>query len=148
RAAAEGSGRAVSDGGPDPTFVEFRGPGRACVTRGCSGRVPIYLARGCGWVAVATRLTDMALFAPITLDPDPLVLALWEAGHGLFPDNRTFFAGVTVVPRGHVALVRPAGWRLARYWDPRPDRLAQPSPEGRRDHAARLRALLVGALDA
>jgi asparagine synthetase B (glutamine-hydrolysing) len=79
---------------------------------------------------------------------DPLVNAVWAASWGLFPDNRTFLAGVTILPRGHYACLdggkgEPA---VRPYWDPCPARVPYPTPAQAAEHAERLRTLLIAKL--
>lgn len=142
----EGGGRLASVDG-DFGFIHFVPDGSARVVRSCGGLVPFYLWSGRSSAAVATLLTDHARYLPGELRIDPLVHATWISGWGRSPDDRSFLVGVGLLPRGHLATVSPTGpTRRIRYWDPRPDSLPDPTPERGREHAARLRMLLVDQL--
>jgi asparagine synthetase B (glutamine-hydrolysing) len=128
-------------------FARFRAGGSATVVRSCGGLVPFYLRCTGQCAAIATRLGDLVRYFPAESDLDPLVNAIWTTGHGFFPDGRTFLAGVSILARGHFARLergRPAVF--GRYWDPRPNSLRFPSDAVAREHAERLRALLVDRL--
>jgi asparagine synthetase B (glutamine-hydrolysing) len=142
----EGGGRLASLNG-DFGFIHFSPDGSARVVRSCGGLVPFYLWSDRSSAAVATLLTDHARFLPGELRLDPLVHATWITGWGRSPNDRSFLAGVSLLPRGHLATVSPTSpTRRVRYWDPRPDSLADPTPERAREHAARLRTLLLDQL--
>ena len=76
---------------------------------------------------------------------DPLPNALAAASWLLFPDNRTYLEGVTILPRGHFAALNGSR-RMGCYWNPRPQRIAYPTPARGREHAERLRSLLIAKL--
>lgn len=133
--------------GGDFGFVRFAGDGTARVVRSCGGLVPFYLWAGREGVAVSTLLTDHARLLPGEVAIDPLVHAVWTSGWGRSPDDRTFLSGVSLLPRGHVATLSPHGVRSrSHYWDPVPDRLWRPTPARQREHAARLRTVVVDRL--
>jgi asparagine synthetase B (glutamine-hydrolysing) len=125
-------------------FVRFLPNASAFVVRSCGGLVPFYLFEGSGYVAVSTRLGDLARFAPDEPRLDPLVNAAWTAGSLVFPDDRTFLAGVSILGRGHWTRIEGAKrQRSGRYWTPWKRRLGRPRP---REHAEELRRLLVEKL--
>ena len=145
----------LADGSPerlvalpgDFGFIRFRPDGAATVVRSCGGLVPFYLWQSGQRLAVSTRLGDLVRYLPDEPRLDPLVNAAWTSGLGFFPDRRTFLAGVSILDRGCFARIergRPA--KLGRYWDPRPKRLARPTQARAREHAERLRALLLDNL--
>jgi asparagine synthetase B (glutamine-hydrolysing) len=85
---------------------------------------------------------------------DPLVNAVWAASWALFPDNRTFLEGVSILPRGHYACLDggkgdpPVGDPMGHpYWNPRPDHSAYPKAAQIREHAECLRTLLIAKLE-
>ncbi|MBN2305455.1 MAG: hypothetical protein JXQ72_13300, partial [Anaerolineae bacterium] len=136
-------------------FIRLRPHGDATVVRSCGGLVPFYLwqkpsahcqGEGSGVrVAIATRLGDFVRYLPDEFRLDPLVNAIWACSWPLFPHNRTFLAGVTILPRGHFA--RLNGQTYAEpYWHPRPAHLAYPTPAQAREHAERLRSILIEKL--
>lgn len=128
-------------------FARFRDGGSATVVRSCGDLVPFYLRCTGRCAAIATRLGDLVRYFPAESDLDPLVNAIWTTGHGFFPDGRTFLAGVSILARGHFARLergRPAVF--GRYWDPRTNSLRFPSDVLAREHAERLRALLMERL--
>lgn len=126
-------------------FIRFRERGAATVVRSCGGLVPFYLWREGERCAIATRLGDLVRYLPVEFRLDPLVNAIWAASWGLFPEGRTFLAGVTLLERGHFARL-DGQMRRQPYWQPRPQRLAHPTPAQAREHAERLRALLIAKL--
>lgn len=128
-------------------FIRFRRGGSATVVRSCGGLVPFYLWKSDQCVAISTRLGDFVRYVPNEFQLDPLVNAVWTSGHGFFPDRRTFLRGVSILDRGCFARIEP-GRQIAigRYWNPRPKRLARPTPAHIREHAERLRALLIDKL--
>jgi asparagine synthetase B (glutamine-hydrolysing) len=127
-------------------FIRFRADGEATVVRSCGGLAPFYISqRGARW-AVGTRLGDFVRYLPDEPRLDPLVNALAAASWLLFPDNRTFLAGVTILPRGYFARL-DGQTHIEPYWNPRPARSAYPTPAQFREHAARLRELLIAKLE-
>lgn len=131
----------------DVGFIHFAADGGATVARSCGGLVPFYLHSSGTRLTIATRLGDLARWLPDNPRLDPLGNAVWTTGFGFFPDGRTFLAGARMLERGSFARVAPDGrLTLGRYWDPRPAQLPRPTPERRREHAERLRALLVAHL--
>lgn len=132
----------------DFTFLRFRDRGRLTAVRSCGGLAPVYVATGQDWVTAGTRLDDIVRYAPVGLRIDRLVHAIWAAlRFPLFPDHRTVLDGVSIVPRGHAALVGHGRTRHIRYWDPRPDRLPEPTEQRCAEHARRFRAAVLGALE-
>ncbi len=131
----------------DFAFIRFHPDGAATVVRSCGGLVPFYLWQAGRHACVATRLTDLVRHLPDEPRLDPLINAVWTTGHGVFPDHRTFIAGVSILGRGCFArLDPPDAPRLRQYWDPRPSRLERPTPQRTTEHAERLRALLLEKL--
>lgn len=131
----------------DFSFTRFREGGSATVVRSCGGLVPFYLRRTENCTAVGTRLGDLVRYFPAEPELDPMVNALWTTGHGSFPDGRTFLAGVSILARGHFAKIEPGRLVVCgRYWNPRPSSVRRPSDALAREHAERLRALLVEKL--
>ncbi|MBI4730506.1 MAG: asparagine synthase [Acidobacteria bacterium] len=147
--------RAADSGGPDLRslpgdfgFMRFRPSGETTVVRSCGGLVPFYVWHERERAAVATRLTDLVRHLPNDLPIDPLVNAVWLAGWPLFPDRRTFLRSVEVLERGHILEISSAGRLTTReYWDPRPDYLEHPTRTRAREHAERLRSLLLSTLE-
>ena len=128
----------------DFTFLAF-GEGAVTAVRAAAGLAPLYVAEG-GDV-LGTRLRWVAEHAgPPRIDP--LVVAMWIHGLGMFPDGRSPLRGVRVVERGTAE--RLGGPRAApeRYWDPRPDRLPRPDAAVRAEHADRFRSVLLERLAA
>lgn len=126
-------------------FVRFRPNASAVVARSCGGLVPFYLFESRACAAVSTRLGDLARFLPGEPEIDPLVNAIWSSGGFVFPDGRTFLAGVSILGRGQWTRIDRGRRRGGgRYWDPRQKRLGKPEP---REHAERLQRLLVERLD-
>lgn len=126
-------------------FLRFRADGGVTAVRSCSGRVPFYWWSKGTRLVLATRLHYFPQLLPQAFELDPFVNAVWTAGHCLFPDGRTFLAGVRCVERGGYASFGPDATAptTGTYWPPVPaDPLPAPSPE----HPARLRQLLVHAL--
>jgi len=125
-------------------FIRFRADGAVLVVRSCAGLVPFYLFERSGRAAVATRLGDLARFVRDDFRLDPLVHAAWSCGSFVFPDNRTFLAGVSILERGSWVRLDPNRPRDGgRYWNPRQRRLARAGDHAR---AQRLRTLLVERL--
>lgn len=126
-------------------FLRFRADGGVTAVRSCSGRVPFYWwSRGTRLV-LATRLHYFPQLLPAAFELDPFVNAVWTAGLCLFPDGRTFLTGVRCVERGGFATFAAESTTptTGTYWPPVPaDPLPSPSPE----HPARLRQLLVRAV--
>ena len=132
----------------DFAFFRFRSDGGATVVRSCGGLAPIYLTRSRERITLATRLGDIVRYAPEEPRIDPLPNAIWASGWPVFPEDRTFLAKVSALPRGTFADVGSGGrMRIGRYWDPRPTRLERPTPARVHEHAERLRSLLVAALE-
>jgi asparagine synthetase B (glutamine-hydrolysing) len=85
------------------------------------------------------------------VDPviDPFPLALWLNQIPRLDDSRAYIRGVRFVERGSFVHRAPAGTvREAAYWDPRPGRLRPPTAARFREHAERLRTLLLDSLRA
>ncbi|HUY86936.1 MAG TPA: asparagine synthase-related protein, partial [Acidimicrobiales bacterium] len=131
------------------------------VVRSCGGLAPFHLYEYEGVVAISTRVADLIQYLPQAPEPDPLVWATFASGVTEFPDGRGFLRHSRIVPRGHVALVsidprasrtacgavyRPA--RMVKYFDPRPASWPVPSGERRAEHVARLKGIILGALEA
>jgi hypothetical protein len=121
--------------------------GDECVAavRSCGGRVPLWTWSNGARAAVGTSLTNLLRALPKPPSFDLFVCAMWAGGQASFPDGRSFFGGVRLVPIGHVAVLGWSdGWTTRRYWDLRPEESGaiRPSPE----HAAELRQLLLGSL--
>ncbi len=127
-------------------FIRFRAGGEATVVRSCGGLVPFYLKQSGRCWAIATRLGDMVRYLPDEPRLDPLVNAIWAASWGMFPDGRTFLEGVRILERGHFARLGEQ-LQVGRYWNPRPKRAVRPTPAQAREHAQRLRALLIAKLE-
>ncbi|MCA1726782.1 MAG: hypothetical protein LC722_03740 [Actinobacteria bacterium] len=126
------------------TALAIAGDGAASVMRSPGGRVPVYITeRG---DAISTRLKWLAPYLP-RVAVDPLVVALSLVGAYLPMQSRTPLAGVWMLDRGTATTSgpRPA---VRRFWDPRRDRLHPPTEERFRAHAERLRAILIGRLEA
>ncbi len=104
-------------------FLFFGASDAITVVRSCGGLVPLYYAVDGERLAVGTRLEYLVRFFGRDLPLDPLVNAI-SAGHGWLPaDGRTFFAGVSALPRGHFVRLAPGvRARAQRYWDPRAKR--------------------------
>ena len=129
-------------------FVRFRPAGGATVVRSAGGLVPFYICCAGPRVAIATRLGDFARFLADEPRLDPLVNAVWTTGNGLFPDGRTFLIGVSILERGCFARVEPGRSIVqGRYWNPRPQTMPRPTAARTKEHADRLRAVLVRKLE-
>ena len=129
----------------DFTFVRFERDGATAV-RACGAGVPIHAGVDGERIAITTRLDLLVAVLDEPWRLEPLTAAIWLAGRLLMPYARSLLAGLTLVPRGHAAVLEPGrAPRLVRYWDPQPqrgERLA-PSPE----HPRELRADLLRALE-
>ena len=130
----------------DFSFIHFGEHGSATVVRSCGGLVPFYLWRDGERCAIATRLGDLVRYLPDEFTPDPLVNAIWASSWGMFPEGRTFLVGVTLLERGHYANMGRGEVMPRPYWRPRPEHVPYPTQAQRREHAERLRALLVDKL--
>ncbi|MBI2865663.1 MAG: hypothetical protein HYX94_14035 [Chloroflexi bacterium] len=128
-------------------FIRFRADGCATVVRSCGGLVPFYMGRFGDRFAISTRLGDFVRYLPDEPRLDALVNATWAVGWGLFPDGRTPVAGVSLLERGWFALIEDGEQKATgSYWNPRPRRIPYPTPALAREHAQRLRSLLVEKL--
>lgn len=128
-------------------FIRFRTGGEATVVRSCGGLVPFYLKQSEHRFAIATRLGDIVRYLPDAPRLDPLVNAVWASSWPMMPDGRTFLDGVTILWRGHFVRREKTGrMQVGRYWNPRPKRIPYPTPARAREHAERLRALLIDKL--
>lgn len=129
-------------------FVRFRSNGAATIVRSCGGLVPFYVWRSIDGIAIATQLGRLIQYLPDEPRIDPLVLAVWTAGFGFFPDRRTFFKDVAIVDRGGFLTIAPRQPpRFGRYWDPRPGHLSYPTRAQRQDRIQQLRTCLLARLD-
>ena len=126
-------------------FIRFRADGEATVVRSCGGLVPFYLKAAGERCAIGTRLGDFVRYLPDEPRLDPLVNAIWASSWIMFPDGRTFLDGVTILARGHFARLN-GKVQTGRYWDPRPKHSPYPTREQEREHAERLRSLLIEKL--
>jgi len=133
----------------DFSFIIFGSEGKATVVRSCQGLVPLYFEKQShGQVTIATRIGDVARYGPQDPVLDPLVTATWTSGWGLFPEGRSHLSGVSILARGHAAVIEPGKRpRIVRYWDPRPERLHKPTAARFFEHAERLRDLLLHSLE-
>jgi hypothetical protein len=128
-------------------FLHVAPDAAATFVRSCGGRVPAYIRREGAYLALATRLTDLVELTPDAVELDPLPCAIWSIGQPIFPDDRTFFRGISQLPRGHVMTITADDrTRIDRYWDPRPDSLPEPTEAERREHIERCRSLLLDCL--
>ena len=128
-------------------FIHFRPAGAATVVRSCAGLAPFYLCFSGALTVIGTSLNYFVRYLDVEPKIDPLVTAIWSAGWGIFPDRRTFLQNVSLVPRGHFARIeRGKAATMSRYWNPRPKQLTNPTPARRREHAERLRDILVTKL--
>lgn len=128
-------------------FLHFSAQGGITVVRSCGGLVPFYLWGTGARRAVATRLGDIVRYVGDEPVLDPLVNAAWSTSQGIFPDQRTFLAGVSILARGSFAsLDGRSGWNGGPYWNPRRRSLPGPTPATAREHAVRLRTLLLEKL--
>lgn len=146
RQAAERPGTLAEAPG-DFTFAAFRPDGGVTVVRSAGGLVPVYVHESGS--AFATRLSLLLPFLD-AVELDPLPIAMWGAGAGAFPWSRTFLRGVRLLGRGRYARVSTGDGAVedGQYWDPRPERLRAPTPEAFREHAERLRTILLDRLAA
>ena len=152
---AEGAGAVAGQARQDPerlallpgdfTFLAFDAGGEVTAVRSAAGLAPLYVADG-GRV-LTTRLKWTVPYLPGGPRLDPLSTGLWTWGWPICPDGRAPLEGVRLIPRGRFARVGANGVREAAYWDPRPDRLPLPGPDVRREHAERLRAVLLERLE-
>jgi len=129
-------------------FIRFRAGGGATVVRSCGGLVPMYIKQGGEgkrW-AIGTRLGDFVRYLPEESVLDPLPNAIWASSWIMFPEGRTFLKGVRLLERGCYAHLNGQA-RIAPYWNPRPDHIPYPGKEIQREHAARLREILIAKLE-
>jgi len=127
-------------------FIRFRADGEATVVRSCGGLAPFYLKAAGERCAIGTRLGDFVRYLPDEPRLDPLVNAIWASSGIMFPEGRTFLDGVTLLARGHFACL-DGKVQTGRYWDPRPKHSPYPTREQEREHADRLRGLLIAKLE-
>ena len=127
-------------------FIRFRPNGGATIVRSCGGLAPFYFKQSGERCAIGTRLGDFVRYLPDKPRLDPLVNALAATSWLMFPDGRTFLAGVTILERGHFARL-DGRMQVGRYWNPRPKQISFPTPARAREHAERLRALLIAKLE-
>jgi asparagine synthetase B (glutamine-hydrolysing) len=131
----------------DFAFIRFRPDGEGTVVRSCGGLVPLYLWQSGPNLAVSTRLGDFVRYLPEEPRIDPLVNAVWTTTYCVFPDQRTFLAEVSILDRGHAAVLSPhRSVALRRYWQPRVNWVPRPTPARVAEHATRLRTLLIEKL--
>ena len=147
-ALADGPAAGLRSLAGDFGFIRFRPDGGATVVRSAGGLVPFYIREAGAHAAVATRLGDLVRYGEDPGVLDPLVNAVWTTGFAMFPDGRSFLAGARILARGTLARLEPGRPRIEEgYWDPRPTRLEFPTDRAARQHAVRLRELLVAALE-
>lgn len=92
-------------------------------------------------------MLDLARWAPVPLEPDPLVLAVW-CGERYFPDQRTFLRDVHIVPRGgQVRFEAGQPVRRTTWWRPPAGPVERPDDSLVAEHATELRRLLLEELD-
>lgn len=128
-------------------FIHFSPDDSALAVRSCAGWVPFYEHTDATTVAFGTRLDDFARFLPTEPRMDPLVVAVW-GGKPCFPDRRTFLADVKLIPQGCARRVTASGAVNAmRYWNPQKHAGGRLALAEEREHAERLRTLLVQALE-
>lgn len=137
-------------------FIRFRANGEATIVRSCGGLVPLYIklpspagrgAGGEGRIAIATRLGDFVRYLPEEPELDPLVNAIWAGSWPMFPEGRTFLKGVRLLERGYFANLGGGDSESRPYWNPRPSHIPYPSKAVEREHAERLRTLLIARLE-
>jgi asparagine synthetase B (glutamine-hydrolysing) len=129
----------------DFSFLRFYRDGTATAVRACAGLAPLYVHRDGQQIAIATRLKHIPSFIGRRFIPDPLMNVIFPFAP-TFLDGRTFVADISALPRGTFTSLEPGRPpSTSAYWDPRPpaDEPLVPTPE----HAERLRALLVEALE-
>ena len=101
-------------------FLSFDEDGVTAV-RSCGGLVPLYYAVDGERIAVATRLEYIVRFVGHDFALDPLINAICAGGGDQIPEGRTFFAGISVLRKGHYVHLSPGtSARPQPYWDPRP----------------------------
>lgn len=127
-------------------FIRFRPDGGATVVRSCGGLVPFYLGQFNGCFAISTRLGDFVRYLPDEPRLDPLANAIWALGWPTFADGRTFLAGVTLLDRGCFTRIEGEHLKFGCYWNPRPKRIRYPTPAMAREHAEKLRTILIEKL--
>lgn len=128
-------------------FAHFRPGGEATLVRSCGGLVPFYYGYLQGRLVIGTRLSYFVRYLPQDVPIDPLVNVLWSVRYAGFPDHRTFLAGVYILGSGRFARIKQ-GKRIeiGLYWDPQPSALPELAPDLAREHAERLRSLLIAKL--
>ncbi len=120
---------------------------RLVVVRSGPGIVPWYVWQDGERVLVTTTFTEMVRMLPVAPALDPFVCGLWAGLHAAFPDGRSFLRGVTAIPPGHTAEVRPGRpVRCHLWWDPWPEELPWPTGAGRADRVERFRHAVITAL--
>lgn len=118
------------------------------VVRSGPGTVPWYAWQDGERALVTTTFTEMVRMLPVAPPLDPLVCGLWAGVQALFPDGRSFLRGVTAIPPGHTAEVRPGrSVSCHLWWDPWPEELPWPTQAGRADRVERFRHAVLTALD-
>ena len=117
---AAGSPERLAELPGDFGFVHFDARGTMTAVRSAAGLVPVYIYRGRWQTILSTRLGDIPSHAEGQLEIDPLVNAIWAASQTSFPDQRTFFRDVHILPAGHAVQIRVRALpKTIRYWDPR-----------------------------
>ena len=118
----------------------------ATFCRSAAGLVPLYLYEGNDNLAASSLYTFFPRFIG-DLELDPMGHVPWALGTSVFPDGRTFFRGIRILKRGHLAREVEGRWRESEYWSPRPSSIPERTSTSHLEHANRLRELLLSNLD-
>ena len=104
------------------------GRGRLFLARDPLGIKPLFFTRREGGLAFASEIKALRAGLPATgIDYTGLVASLM---YYWIPEGHSAFQGIEALPPGHWAEVGPDGeFRLACFWDPRQELVAQPGPE-------------------
>jgi len=117
--------------------------GRLILGRDRLGRVPLFVHRGDGWIAFATRLPALLSLPDVPRELDEVALANFLAVNFEMP-RPTFYRGIERVKNCHALLWDGSQAREMRYWAP--DVSARPSTVPVADLVHQARELLDQAV--
>ena len=81
------------------------------------GKKPLYYWHDSGRLVFGSEIKAVLAHPLVSRDLDPGAIPAYLT-FGYVPTPRTFFAGISSVPPGHVLTLDAGGLRLERYWEP------------------------------